>query len=68
MAVLSAADHQRPLPSSLRVACRVVVAAWLDAHRRAPSPDGQPCILLHPLSRAIRAAGSKGSRARRKRE
>jgi hypothetical protein len=42
--------------------------AWLDAHRRAPSPDGQPCLLLHPLLRAIRSAGGKGPRTRRKRE
>jgi hypothetical protein len=34
-------------------------AAWLDSHRRAPSPDGQPCILLHPISRAIRLATAK---------
>ena len=36
-------------------------AAWLDSHRQAPSPDGQPCILLHPLSRAVRAAAHGGS-------
>jgi len=24
-------------------------SAWLDAHQRAPSPDGQPCILLQPI-------------------
>jgi hypothetical protein len=28
-------------------------AAWLESHRRAPSPGGQPCILLHPVSPAI---------------
>ncbi len=33
--------------------------AWLDSHRRAPSPDGQPCILLHPIVRAIRVAKSQ---------
>jgi hypothetical protein len=32
--------------------------AWLDSHRRAPSPDGQPCILRHPIARAIRAVTS----------
>ena len=31
-------------------------AAWLASHQRAPSPDGQPCILRHPLSRAVRPA------------
>jgi hypothetical protein len=34
-------------------------AAWLDSHRRAPSPDGQPCILLHPISPSIRLAIAK---------
>jgi hypothetical protein len=34
-------------------------AAWLDSHRRAPAPDGQPCILLQPISRAIRLATAK---------
>ena len=34
-------------------------AAWLGSHQRAPSPDGQPCILLHPLARAIRLVQSK---------
>ena len=23
---------------------------WLESHQRAPSPDGQPCILLQPIS------------------
>jgi hypothetical protein len=35
-------------------------AQWLDSHRRAPSPDGQPCILLEPVARAIRAAKGRG--------
>ena len=34
-------------------------AAWLDSHRRAPSPDGQPCILWQPVAQAIRAADSQ---------
>ena len=34
-------------------------AAWLDAHQRAPSPAGQPCILLHPISRSIRLVKAK---------
>ncbi len=34
-------------------------AAWLDSQQRAPSPDGQPCILLQPIARAIRLAAAK---------
>ncbi len=44
----------------------VEAVAWLKSHRRAPSPDGQPCILLHPLSRAVRAAGRQGVPARKR--
>jgi hypothetical protein len=33
--------------------------AWLESHQRAPSPDGQPCVLLNPLSREIESAISK---------
>ena len=33
-------------------------AAWLDSHQRAPSPDGQPCILLQPIPEAICATGA----------
>ena len=32
---------------------------WLESHRRAPSPDGQPCILRHPISPVIREADSQ---------
>jgi hypothetical protein len=34
-------------------------AEWLDSHGRAPSPDGQPCILLHPIAPAICAADAQ---------
>ena len=34
----------------------VEAAAWLDSHRRAPAPEGQPCILLQPLAAVIHAA------------
>ena len=34
-------------------------AVWLDSHQRATSPDGRPCILLHPILRAIRRADSQ---------
>jgi hypothetical protein len=34
-------------------------AAWLEAHRRAPSPDATPCILLQPLPAAFRLADSQ---------
>ena len=33
-------------------------AAWLDSYERAPSPGGQPCILLHPILPAMRLLNS----------
>ena len=37
--------------------------AYLDSHKRAPSPHGQPCIMVHPILRAIRLASSKSRSA-----
>jgi len=34
-------------------------AAWLDSYKRAPTPDGQLCILLHPIPRAMHSLNSK---------
>jgi hypothetical protein len=52
--------------SSLRLSAEHLsldeAAAWLDSDCRAPSPDGQPCILRHPLARAICRADAESRR------
>lgn len=38
-------------------------SAWVKSYRRAPAPDGSPCILPHPVSRATRFANSRSRSA-----